>query len=57
MELLGDAAMVNTELNKYQSVTSDDVQRVAQQTLVPTNLSVLYYHTKGKILTALQPLV
>lgn len=57
MELLGDAGMVNTELDKYQSVTAEDVQRVAQQTLVPTNLSVLYYYTKGKILSALQPLV
>ena len=57
MELLGDAGMVNSELNKYQSVTADDVQRVAQQTLLPSNLSVLYYHTKGKILPALQPLV
>lgn len=57
MELLGDAGMVNTELNKYQSVTTKDVQRVAQQTLVPTNLSVLYYYSKGKILPALQPLV
>jgi predicted Zn-dependent peptidase len=56
MELLGDAGMINLELAKYQSVTALDVQRVAKQSLIASNLSVLYYHTKGKILPSLQPL-
>ncbi len=42
-ELLGDIELVNTEADKYRAVTAADIQRVANQILVDTNASVLYY--------------
>jgi zinc protease len=45
-ELLGDAAMVNTENEKYQAVTSADLHRVANHTFQSTNCSTLYYLAK-----------
>jgi predicted Zn-dependent peptidase len=37
----GDAALVNTELARYEAVTRDDILRVARRYLVPTNRLVL----------------
>lgn len=42
-ELLGDAANVNTEIDRYHAVTTDDLQRVAAKVFAPTNSSTLYY--------------
>jgi predicted Zn-dependent peptidase len=47
-ELLGDAAMVNQEIEKYRAVTSNDIKAMANQLLRPENCSTLYYLAKRK---------
>ena len=42
-ELLGDAAEINTELEKYAAVTLEEMQAVAQRVLRAENCSTLYY--------------
>lgn len=45
-ELLGDAGLINEEAQRYQSVTSDDIQRVAQQIFTSENCNeVIYLNT------------
>jgi predicted Zn-dependent peptidase len=44
----GDANLVNSEIDKFMTVTRQDIQRVARQYLVPTNRTVLYYLPKPK---------
>jgi len=43
----GDANLINTELQRYMSVTREDIRRVARKYLVPTNRVVLYYLPKS----------
>ena len=45
-ELMGDANLVNTEIDKYQAVTSKGIQEQAQLILNETNCSTLYYLAK-----------
>lgn len=45
-ELLGDTAMVNWEIEKYQSVKKEDIFDIAQQILQPENCSTLYYKSE-----------
>ena len=42
-ELLGDAAMLNTEIDKYLAVTSNDILAAANKTFVKEQCSTLYY--------------
>jgi predicted Zn-dependent peptidase len=42
-ELLGDAAMINREVELYQSVTAEAVRRVAQEVFTQENCSRLIY--------------
>ena len=42
-ELLGDGELMNTEFSKYQSVTAADLNRLANQLLVPSNCNTLWY--------------
>jgi len=44
-ELLGDAADLNTEIDKYLAVTAAKIQHAAQQTFVREQCSTLYYLT------------
>ena len=44
----GDADLINTELVRYQNVTREDIQRVAQQYLVKDNRVVLKYLPKSE---------
>ena len=41
-----DANLINTELEKYQAVTREDIQRVAKKYFVPGNRVTLYYLPK-----------
>jgi len=43
-ELLGKATLINEELNKYHSITREDIQRYARQIFDLNNCSTLYYY-------------
>ncbi|MCK5846405.1 MAG: insulinase family protein [Bacteroidales bacterium] len=45
-ELLGDADMINTELDKYLAVTSDDIKNVANKIFKANNSNTMYYLKK-----------
>jgi len=45
-ELLGDAAMMNTELDKYRQVTTADVQQAAREIFDECNRNTLFYKAK-----------
>ncbi len=45
-ELLGDANMVNTEVEKYMEVDAGNIQRVAKSIFTSNNSSTLYYLKK-----------
>lgn len=47
-KLLGDANFVNTEGEKLQAVTPQDIQRCARQVLSPNNCSTLLYKAEKK---------
>ncbi|MEJ5963097.1 M16 family metallopeptidase [Pedobacter immunditicola] len=42
-ELLGDAALLNTEIDRYLAVTAEQIQQAAQQIFVKEQCSILYY--------------
>lgn len=42
-ELIGDAAMINREVELYQAVTVEDIKRVANEVFTPENCSRLIY--------------
>ncbi|HBX52115.1 MAG TPA: peptidase M16 [Bacteroidales bacterium] len=44
-ELLGDAGMINSEIDKYRSVTIKDVIRLTKKIFVKNNCSTLFYHS------------
>ena len=44
----GDAALINTEIERYKKVTPADLQRVAQKYMVPENKVVLTYRPKSE---------
>ena len=46
-ELLGDAALMNTELAKYQAVTPALIQSTAQAIFSEQNRNTLYYYSKS----------
>ena len=48
-ELLGDADLINAEVEAYRKVGVADIQRVAQRILTAENCSELYYVAKGKV--------
>jgi len=43
-ELLGDAAWMNHELEKYQSVTTEDMLQESRKLFDPKNCNTLYYY-------------
>ncbi len=47
-ELIGDADLINTEIDFYRQATPEDLMRIARKTFVPTNCSTLYYKAIGK---------
>jgi predicted Zn-dependent peptidase len=46
-ELLGDANMMNTELEKYQAVSADEIQAASREIFDPKNSNTLYYRAKN----------
>lgn len=42
-----NTSLINTELDKYMSVTKEDIRRVAREYFVPENRIVLYYLPKS----------
>ncbi|HNN30461.1 MAG TPA: insulinase family protein, partial [Chitinophagaceae bacterium] len=46
-ELLGDAAWMNTELEKYQEITIHDIQQYAQTIFNTKNSSTIHYYSKN----------
>ncbi len=47
-ELLGNANDINTELDKYNKVSSDDIMQYAKKILVKENSTTLHYLSKQK---------
>ncbi len=47
-ELIKDAELVNTEIECYQKVTKESIQKYCQKVLVKENSSTLYYKSKNK---------
>lgn len=47
-ELIGDADLINTEIDFYRSAEPEDLMRIARQTFVPSNCSTLYYKSVSK---------
>ncbi len=47
-ELLGDANLINTELDKYRMVTSTDIREMSQTVFTSQNCSTLYYLSETK---------
>lgn len=45
-ELMGDAALMNTELHKYKGITTEDMTFYSRQIFRETNSNTLYYHAK-----------
>ena len=46
-ELLGDASLMNTELNRYNSVTVSDIQQESNKIFREENSSTLWYLSKN----------
>lgn len=46
-ELLGDANLANTEMERYNAVTAENIMQQANLLLTPNNCSTLYYHAKS----------
>jgi predicted Zn-dependent peptidase len=45
-ELLGDANMMNTELQRYQDITIDDMQAYSKEVFREDNSNTLFYYSK-----------
>lgn len=43
----GNADLINTEINRYLEVTTEDIRRVAKEYFTPNNRIVLYYMPKA----------
>jgi predicted Zn-dependent peptidase len=47
-ELLGNPALINEELNKYQSITREDIRHYARKIFDVNNSNTLYYYAEEK---------
>src|SRR5450432_176700 len=47
-ELLGNAGLINEELDKYNSITREDIQRYARKIFDVNNSNTLYYYAEEK---------
>lgn len=46
-ELLGDADMMNTEMDKYRLVSPEDIVNYSSKVFIPTNCSTLFYQSNN----------
>jgi zinc protease len=46
-ELLGDAAKMNTEMERYREVSASDIVNYSKELFIKTNCSTLFYHSKN----------
>jgi len=46
-ELLGDASLMNTELDRYNKVTVEEVQQLSKEIFTEENSSTLWYLSKN----------
>jgi predicted Zn-dependent peptidase len=46
-ELLGDANLMNEELEKYNAITAEDIQEYTRAIFTPNNSSTLHYYSKS----------
>ena len=46
-ELLGDAEMMNTELDRYQQVTTEDIMESAQEVFTDNNSNTMHYLSRN----------
>ena len=46
-ELLGDAEMMNTELNRYQQITIEDIKEVSNEVFDENNSNTMHYFSKN----------
>jgi predicted Zn-dependent peptidase len=46
-ELLGDAEMMNTELERYREITVEDIKEVANQVFEESNSNTMRYFSKN----------
>ena len=46
-ELLGDAEMMNTELNRYQEITVADIKKVSDEIFTEGNSNTMHYFSKN----------
>lgn len=45
-EMLGNANMINTDIDIYNTITSTEICEILKKVMIPENESVIYYHTK-----------
>ena len=45
-ELVGDANLINTEVERYRAVTPEDIQQMAREIIVPENRNTLHYYAE-----------
>jgi Asp-tRNA(Asn)/Glu-tRNA(Gln) amidotransferase B subunit len=45
-ELMGDANLMNTELNKYREITPEELQQYSNTILRESNSNTIYYHAQ-----------
>ena len=45
-ELIGDANLVNKQIDFYEAVTKDEIQTIAQSVFRKENSNTIYYHAK-----------
>ena len=46
-ELLGDAALMNSELERYNKVTVEDIQLLSREIFRDENSSTMYYYAQN----------
>jgi len=46
-EILGDAEMMNTELARYQEITTQDIKKVSQEIFDENNSNTMHYFSRN----------